>query len=377
MNRLLTTRRALARAVLLALLLIMGLPAPAQSARIKDIAQVDGFRDNQLVGYGLVVGLDGTGDTRRVRFTQQSIAAMLSRMGVRVDPTTLELRNVAAVMVTAALPALAGPGTPIDVVVSAVGDARSLAGGTLLLTPLSGTDGVTYAMAQGPVNTGGYGARGRAGSRFSKNHLNVGRIASGAYVERTVPMTVALNDVVTLLIKKPDYTTATRTAAAINTMLGDGVAAARAETAGRVLVTVPLADRENLASFVARLEVLEVTPDTAARVVVNGRTGTVVLGAEVRISPVAVAHGGLQVEIGEIPRVSQPAPASRGETRVVSDSRIAASEASGKLRVVEQGSSLGDLVRALNSLGAKPRDLVAILEAVQASGALHASLEVL
>ena len=380
-----------------ALALALTLPSGAgEAARLKDIARVEGVRANQLVGYGLVVGLDGTGDTRRVAFTLQSMTAMLSRVGVRADPSSLVLRNVAAVMVTAKLPPFVEHGTPIDASVSSIGDARSLEGGTLILTPLLGVDGQTYAMAQGAIQVGGYSAGGLSGSRVVKNHLNVGRIPGGGLVERAVPVELAEGGELRLVIDRPDFSTAqavadavTRSRAAPRAGSGRGRAAPAAEPAadapsparvlssGVVSLTIRESERGDLPSLIARLEQLQVTPDAVARVVLNGRTGTIVIGENVRISPVAVAHGGLRVEVEEQPQVSQPGPLARGTTAVTPTSTVRATEASSALKQIKSGATLAAVVSALKALGAKPRDLVEILQAIDASGALQGELEVL
>lgn len=376
--------RNAARTLLIALaaLTVLGTATDASAVRLKDIARVDGVRPNQLVGYGLVVGLDRTGDSQRVQFTLQSLTAMLSRMGVRIDPNDLVLRNVAAVMVTAALPPFAAPGTPLDVSVSSIGDARSLAGGSLLLTPLLGVDGKTYGMAQGGVQIGGYGVASRSGSRRQKNHLNAGRVPSGGTVERAVPIVLADGGKLLLNLDRPDFTTARQVASVLNkakAKLGatgdDDIA--RAVSAGTIEITIPADKTEQVAVFVADLESLDVTPSMVARVVIDGRTGTIVMGANVRISPVAVAHGPLNIEVKEAPEVSQPSPLGAGDTTTTSRSTVTAEEKADALKVVSPGASLASVVDALNALGARPRDLVQILQAIKAAGALHGELEVM
>lgn len=361
--------------------LALAVAGDAHAARIKDIAHVDGVRPNQLVGYGLVVGLDGTGDTKRATMTTQSLAAMLSRMGVRIDPEQLHLRNVAAVMVTATLPSMAQPGSSLDVIVSSIGNARSLFGGTLLITPLKGLDGRTYAVAQGPLQVGGFGAEGLSGSRFQKNHLNVGRIASGALVEQTVQVSIGDGEYLMIQLDAPDFATAEAVAKAINGAggtLGGGGTMAQAMSAAEIRISVPAAKRAAIASFIAQVEVIEVQPDAVARVVLNSRTGTVVMGENVRISTVAVAHGGLTIEVSETPQVSQPTgPFTTGTTVRTTQSAITATEAKDSLKLVQAGATLGDVVKALNTLGATPRDLIDILQAIKAAGALHGELEVL
>lgn len=372
------------RRIIIVLAALFALPffdsSPAQAARIKDVARVDGVRANQLIGYGLVVGLDRTGDSQRSVFTIQSMSAMLSRVGIRMDPKQLVLRNIAAVMVTAKLPPFAQPGTPIDIVVSSIGDARSLVGGTLLMTALNGVDGETYAMAQGPIQVGGFGAQGKSGSSVKSNHLNVGRIPGGATVERSVAIRLGDGQAITLLLDKPDFGTSSEVAQSINKAagaLGGAANMAKSVDGARIIVEVPAAARDNPADFIARMEVLEVTPDAIARVIINGRTGTMVMGENVRISPVAIAHGSLKIEVKEQPQVVQPLPLAGGNTAVQDQTDINVTERGGPIQVVPGGATLADVVGALNALGATPRDLVQIIQAIQASGALHAELEVL
>jgi len=281
------------------------------------------------------------------------------------------------VMVTASLPPFAQQGTKLDVVVSSAGDARSLVGGTLILTPLVGVDGQTYAMAQGPIHVGGYGSRGRSGSRLTKNHLNVGRIPEGALVERSVIASLEREGVLTLVLNKPDFSTMKAVVDAVNASLGGTLPAAVARHAGAVDIVIPEAARTRVPEFIAALEVLDVVPDTVARVVLNPRTGTIVVGSDVRISPIAIAHGGLKLEISETPDASQPQALAQGQTVVTSTSELRADEARGGMRVVQPGTTLSDLADALNALGVPPRDLVSILESIAAAGALHAQLEVL
>ena len=365
---------------MVALVLLMA--TPSYAARIKDVARFDGVRPNQLIGYGLVVGLDQTGDSRRTSFTSQSLTAMLSRMGIRIDKSDLLLRNIAAVMVTASLPPFAQPGTPMDISVSSIGDARSLVGGTLVMTPLKGLDGQVYAMAQGPIQVGGYGVQGNSGSRRVKNHLNVGRIPHGGIVERPVPIQLAADGKLKIHLQIPDFATAQLMTNAINqaaTQLGAGAGTklASALSSGTVEVTIPQGRAAEVPAFIADLEVLTLTPNAIAKVVINGRTGTVVVGAEVQIAAVAVAHGALTIEVTEAQEVSQPNAVATGTTTVTADSTVEANEAPGTLRVVEPSATLASVVDALNALGATPRDLVDILQAIKAAGALHADIEVL
>jgi len=358
----------------LALLAAMLFAAPASAERIKDISNVHGVRSNQLFGYGLVVGLKGTGDTIQSRFTTQSLAAMLGRQGVRIDPREIQVRNVAAVMVTAELPPFARSGARLDVVVSSIGNARSLSGGTLLFTPLKAADGNVYAVAQGPVSVGGFDLQG-GGSSLSRNHTTAGRVPQGALVEREVPMNLAGREEILLDLVQPDFTSAARIAEAINAALKAELA--EADDPGRVRVRLPEEQRGKLVALVAQIEALEVAPDAVARVVVNERTGTLVMGEAVRIAPVAVSHGSLQLEIRSVPVVSQPEPFSRGTTVTTSAEELSAQEQPGTLRLVERGATLGEVVRALNAIGASPRDLIDILQAIRAAGALPARLEIL
>jgi flagellar P-ring protein precursor FlgI len=355
----------------LTIVMIFAFAVPVDAARVKDIARLQSDRDNMLTGYGLVVGLANTGDTEQALFTVQSIAAMLSRMGVRIDHKRLRTRNVAAVMVTTRLPSFATSGARIDVVVSAMGNARSLVGGTLLLTPLKAVDGKVYAIAQGSLAVGGYSA-GASGTRVTKNHPNVGRIPGGAIVERGVAPKMNGRKSLTYVLARADFTTASNLAKAIASA---GVEA-RAVDGRRIEVTIPENMRDNVVSLVAKIEAVEVETDVVARVVVNARTGTVVMGSKVRISPVGVAHGSLTVEITTSPVVSQPGALSGGETVVTPESRVSAIERRSGLRIVDGGASLEDLVRALNALGATPRDLIDILQAIRAAGAMNAEIEI-
>jgi flagellar P-ring protein FlgI len=344
----------------------------ARADRLKDIAVVRGVRPNQLLGYGLVVGLQGTGDDSSTSFTVQSIVSMLRKLNIRVDSGQLTVRNVGAVVVTGTLPPFARAGGRFDVTVSSIGTAKSLQGGTLLPTPLSGADSRTYAIAEGALSLGGFEAEGRTGGGVRKNHTTVGRIPSGAIVEREVPVELGKGGEILVALREPDFTTATRVAAAVNTALGG--AAARASDPGTIVVRIPAG--KSPVDLVAMLEALEVTPDVVARVLVNERTGTVVMGEGVRLSPVALAHGGLTVEVKETLTASQPPPLSAGKTVVVPNSEVKATEAPGQVKELAGAATLGDVVRALNALGVTPRDLVAILQGLKAVGALRAELEV-
>ncbi|MFO0512066.1 MAG: flagellar basal body P-ring protein FlgI [Gammaproteobacteria bacterium] len=353
------------------------LVTPAHAERVKDLASVAGVRSNQLVGYGLVVGLDGTGDqTSQAPFTIQSIKNMLAQFGITVPPdSNPQLKNVAAVTVQAELPPFAKPGQTIDVQVSSIGNAGSLRGGTLLLTPLRGADGEVYAMGQGTLIVSGFGVSGRDGSRIALNVPSGGRIPGGATVEREVPSDFATAPVITLNLNSPDFTTATRLAEGINRMLGAGTAAA--VDAVSVKVAAP-ADPSQRIAYVATLEQMEIQPGEApARVIVNSRTGTVVIGSNVRVLPAAVSHGSLSVTITERQDVSQPNAFGQGETAVVPRSEIDVKQPEGRMFKFEAGVNLDAIVDAVNRVGAAPGDLVAILEALKQAGALRAELIVI
>ncbi len=349
----------------------------ASAERIKDVASVAGVRPNQLVGYGLVVGLDGTGDrTTQVPFTVQSLDSMLRQFGITIPPgTNLQLKNVAAVAVHAELPPFAKPGQRIDVTVSSLGNAKSLRGGTLLMTPLRGIDGKVYAVAQGDLVVGGLGVEGADGSRVTVNVPSVGRIPNGALVERPAPTTLASDGTVIFNLHRPDFTTARRVADAINDAIGPGTA--RALDAVSVQVHAPRDPGQQVA-FLSVLENLTLEPGEApARVVVSSRTGTVVIGSHVRVTAAAVSHGNLTVTITERTRVSQPAPFSQGETARVPESSIQVEEEKAHMFLFPEGVTLAQIVEAVNRVGAAPGDLVAILEALREAGALRAELVVL
>jgi flagellar P-ring protein precursor FlgI len=365
-----STAKALAGA--LALLLLPALAAA--QVRIKDIADVEGVRQNQLVGYGLVVGLPGTGDRlRSAVFTRQSLVGMLERLGVNTRDLDrqLDTRNIAAVMVTANLPAFARPGSRIDVAVSSLGDATNLTGGTLLVTPLLGADGEVYAVAQGSVVTGAISARGQAGS-VQRGVPTAGRIASGAIVEREVPFALTEQGRLRLALRNPDMTTARRIAAVINRAAGAGTATAT--DPGTVVLNTAGRD---VPALIAQIEGLTVTPDHVARVVIDEATGTIVMGANVRISTVAIAQGNLTIRITEQPQVVQPNPLAGGQTAVVPRTQIEVDDQNTRRMGILPGTvTLEDLVRGLNGLGVGPRDMISILQAIRAAGALQAELEV-
>ncbi len=346
----------------------------ALAVRLKDIAEINGVRKNQLVGYGLVVGLDGTGDGKKAAFTLQSMASMLEKMGVTIDQKDIQVKNVAAVMVTTTLPPFSRRGNRLDVLVSSIGDAKNLQGGTLMLTPLKGVDGKIYAIAQGPVNTGGF-AVGGAASSVVKNFPTVGRVLSGAIIEREVPN--AFNDQENLMfsLHNPDFNTAARVVETINAQFAQPIA--RAEDAGTIEIRIPDQYLGNTVPLLASLSTLEVEPDNDAKVVINERTGTVVMGEQVRISTIAIAHGNLSIVVKEEADVSQPLPLSRGQTVVSPNTRLDVQEDANQLMVVPKGVSIGQVVKALNALGVTPRDLIAIFQAIKAAGALQADLEVI
>jgi flagellar P-ring protein precursor FlgI len=358
--------------ILLAHLLI---PAQAESARIKDIAKLEGVRTNQLVGYGLVVGLNGTGDSASAKFTVQSLGSMMERLGVTVNDDDVKIKNVAAVIVTAELPPFAKAGSTIDVMVSSIGDSKGLSGGSLLMTPLKGPDGNVYAVAQGALVVGGLAFGGKAAS-VQKNHPTVGRIPSGALVEREVPFHLNTEGgTLSYRLGYADFTTVSRMVSVINKRFDSTIASA--SDSGSVDVVVPLEYQGNVVEFIADLEGLDVRPDNVARIVVNEKTGTIVIGDDVRLDTVAVSHGNLSLVISESAQVSQPNAFAQGKTVEVPTTEIEMVEEEGNLVVLEMGVSIGDVAKALNSIGATPRDLIAIFQAIKATGGLHAELVIL
>ena len=368
----------LAWACFLAWVLVLAVlwPVQAQATRIKEVAAIQGVRSNALTGYGLVVGLDGTGDqTTQTPFTTQSLQAMLQQMGVTVPAgASMQLRNVAAVMVTAQLPAFAQPGQTIDINVSSLGNAKSLRGGTLIATPLKGADGRIYAMAQGNLIVGGAGASA-GGSKVQINHLSAGRIPEGATVEASVPTPLLEGSSIQLGLNAADFNTARSVAQAINAAKGAGVAMARD---GRTVSVAVPADPGERIGFLADIENLRIElAKPAARVVLNARTGSVVLNESVTLGACAVAHGSLSVTISSTPQVSQPAPFSQGQTTVTEKTDITITQQGGALMQLPAGAKLADVVRALNALGATPQDLLAILQAMRTAGALQAEIEVI
>jgi len=362
--------------IIILLLIFWGviLISTADASRIKELAQLEGVRSNQLVGYGLVVGLNGTGDSTSTQFTIQSLVSMLERLGVTVDPNKVKIDNVAAVVVTAELPPFSRAGNTIDVSVSSIGDAKNLAGGTLLMTPLKAADGKYYAVAQGSMIVGSLAFGGKA-AKVQKNHPTAGRIPDGALVEREVPFAFSEQRDLNYRLKDSDFTTVSRMSAAVNKHFGGQVA--HSVDAGQMQVLVPATYQDRVVDFVAELERLNVIPDTLARIVVNEKTGTIVMGEGVRISTVAVSHGNLSLVISEQSNVSQPNAFSDGKTVVTPQTDVGVVEDEGNLVVLEQGVSIGDVAAALNAIGATPRDLIAIFQAIKAAGALYADLVVL
>ena len=374
-------RRALYIRLLAAFLGATLLVAPAAPAfafsRVKDLVEIEGIRDNMLVGYGLVVGLNGSGDSlKNAPFTQQSLQTMLERMGVNTRGTAMQTKNVAAVMVTANLPAFAAQGNRIDISISALGDAKSLQGGTLLVTSMFGADGQIYAVGQGPVAIGGFTASGDAAS-VTRGVPTAGRIANGAIVEREIGFSLASQHTLRLSLRNPDLTTASRIASAVNAYLGGGVA--EATDPSTVRLTIPNGYPHGVMGLLTDLEQVKVDPDETARVVIDEQSGVIVMGADVRISTVAIAQGNLTIRVTETPQVSQPQPFSNtGTTTTVPRTQIAIDDGKGnKMAVLHEGVSLQSLVDGLNALGVGPRDIISILQAIKAAGALQAEIQVI
>ncbi len=367
------TSRAGGLGLIPTLALLLLLPASAGAERIKDLANIRGVRDNKLIGYGLVVGLAGTGDTDKTRFTYQSVLSFLKRAGIRVDARGLKLKNVAAVTLTATLPPYARAGTKLDVTVSSLGDSKSLTGGVLLASPLKAADGHTYALAQGPVTVGGFSVGGRGGGEV-KNHPTVGRVPHGAMVEREFAVDAFKDSKLTLQLNEADWTTAARLRKTIDQNLGGDFA--KALDSRTVEVKVPPAYAKQPVELVALIERLQVNPDGIAKVVINERTGTVIIGQDVRVAPVAVAHGNLTVSVRAQERVVPAAPFTAGESQTEKNATLDVEEEDRRLMAVKRGADLASVVQGLNELGASPRDLITILQAIKQAGALPAVLEV-
>jgi flagellar P-ring protein FlgI len=379
---------------LIVLLLCFIGPSAGYSARIKDISSIKGIRQNQLFGYGLVIGLFGSGDKGGTTFTQKGLANMLQHMGITVNPEDIKAKNVAAVVVSAKMQPFARIGQKIDVTLSSIGDAKSLLGGTLLLTPLKGVDDKVYALAQGPVVIGGYAAGGAAGGGVAKNHTTAGRISGGATIEREIPLSIMDKKELTILLNNPDFNTANRIANAVNAQMQAHIATPM--DSGTLEFKIPEKFNNNIVSLIAQIGEIEVRPDSIAKVIVNEKTGTVVVGENVRILRVAVAHGNLSIQIKEQKNVSQPrafAPSGRGvapqqmkggtvvapggSTVVTPESHVSVAEEDSRLLLIPEGRTIGELVNALNAIGVTPRDLITILQAIKAAGALQGELEII
>jgi flagellar P-ring protein FlgI len=351
-------------------------PLDGATSRLKELASLEGVRDNQLIGYGLVVGLAGTGDKRQTVFSAQTLSNLLERMGVSVNPQSMQVRNTAAVMLTANLPAFAQPGVRIDVTVATAGDSTTLQGGVLLLTPLKAADGQVYAVAQGPVVTGGFVA-GRGGNQQMVNHPTTGRIPNGAIVEKSAP-SLAPTGQVRLQLRQSDFTTAARVAAAVNKEFSEASPSlAHAENSALVCVRIPAEYEHRSVEFVAMVENLEIEADRLAKIVINERTGTIVMGKDVRVAPVSILHGALTVDIQTSYDVSQPAPFGEGNTAVVPNVGLDVREEQARNIMLEPGATIEELARALLAIGSTPRDIIAILQNLRAAGALEAEVEVI
>jgi flagellar P-ring protein precursor FlgI len=360
--------------VISALCVVMASSPLAAATRIKDVAAFEGVRDNQLVGYGLVVGLNGTGDRNQTFFSTQTLANILQRSGIIVSPDQVRVKNIAAVMATATLPPFIRQGSRIDVTVSSIGDAQNIQGGVLIMTTLRAADNMVYATAQGPVALGGYSAGG-TGNRVQINHPTVGRIPNGALVEKAVEVEFGGKSSLNLVLYSSDFTTASRAARSINDLVGAKVASA---VDGRTIaVAVPAEYSSRAVEFMALVENAKMDVDLPARVVMDEKTGTVVMGKDVKIAEVSIIHGSLSLQIGSVFAVSQPQGFSQGQTKVVPETTVAAQEDKSKTVTLREGASVEEVVRALSAIGAGPRDVIAILQAIKAAGALQAELEII
>lgn len=355
-------------------LVLLAASLAGAAVRIKDLASIEGVRENQLLGYGLVVGLNGTGDRQQTVFSTQSLSNLLRRMGVNVEPTGLRINNIAAVMVTATLPPFAGPGAKLDVTVSSIGDARSLQGGTLLLTALKAANGETYAAAQGPLSIGGFAA-GRGGANVQVNHPTVGRVPQGGLVEREAPSIPPDPAGFRLQLRQADFATASRMKDAL--LIEFPEARIKAESSGSLRIAMPESYVDDPVAFLARLGAVEIETDRPARVTLNERTGTVVIGSQVRIAPVAILHGSLTVQIVTDYIVSQPTGFSAGQTTVVPQSTVQVNEEAASQGIIPAGATVEELVQALTAIGSTPRDIIAIMQSIAAAGALEAELQVM
>lgn len=347
---------------------------PDRLAKLRDISQIEGVRDNQLVGYGLVIGLNRTGDTQQTFFTVQTLANTLQRLGVQIAPGTVVVKNVAAVFVTATLPAFSSPGTNLDVTVSSVGDAKSLEGGVLLLTPLRAVNGQVYAEAQGPLTIGGY-SEGAAGNTKSVNHPTVGRIPDGGIVERETSVDLSTFRTVSLLLRNPDFNAAHDAAEIINKEFGRAVATA--VDSRRITVSVAQSGIVSVPTLIARIQNLSINSLVPAKVVMNERTGTIVMGGDVKLSPVSVIHGSLTIEVATSQVVSQPEPFSNGSTQVVTQTKLSVTDAPAKSIQMQAGASVQELIKGLHAIGSTSHEIIAILQAIKSAGGLQADLEVI
>ena len=368
-------KRTLRQALVALAVLACAVSTATATSRIKDLANIEGIRQNQLIGYGLVVGLNGTGDTlNNTPFTKQSLQGMLERLGVNIRGQQIRTGNVAAVMVTANMPPFATQGTRIDVTASALGDSKSLLGGTLLVTPLLGADGNVYAVAQGSLAIGGFQVEGEA-AKITRGVPTVGRLPNGAIIEREIEFSLATLGRLRLSLRNADFTTAKRIAIAVNDYIGAPVA--EPLDPSTVQLTLPQKFPQNLVAMLTEIEQLQVEPDQAAKIIIDERSGVIVIGRDVRVSTVAVAQGNLTVTVSEAPQVSQPQPFARGRTVVVPRTSVHAVEDGKKLALVHEGVSLQQIVDGLNALGIGPRDLITILQAIKAAGAVQADIEVM
>ncbi len=358
------------------LALLLSFASLAFATRIKDIAYVKGVNDYQVIGYGLVVGLNGTGDSQISIFTEQSVASMLKRFGITVPQSQIRMRNVAAVMVVSSIPAFSSNGASVDVTVSSMGDATSLQGGALLLTSLIGQDGRTYATAQGPLSVGGFDIRA-AGTMVQRNFTTTGRIPNGGLVQQSPPIEFVNNWSLSLVLSQEDFTTASRVADVINQSNGSKIADAVDGGTINIQVPQPFQSKEKIVQFIAQIESLQVVPDVMARVVINERTGTVVVGQNVSVLPVAISHGNLNIEIQAYPVISQPAPFSQGQTVVTKEATAQVDQEDNSMVAINGAATVQDIATALNSLKVKPRDIIAIFQALKAAGALKADLVIM
>ncbi len=360
--------------IVLLVFLLMPVYLSSLNVRIKDISNFEGVRDNQLFGYGVVVGLEGTGDTTQNKFTFQTIANYLDKMGITMNPKDFQMRNTAAVAITAVLPPFPRIGSKIDVTVSSMGSAKSLQGGILLISPLRGADGNVYAVSQGALSIGGFNSSQGGGGGVRKNHSTVARIPNGAIIEKTIPFNFSALKYFTLNMNNSDFTTTNRVVNVINKSFGEIAYASDSRT---IKIMIPSKYSKNKVKMVALLENLKVSPDLKAKIILNERTGTIVFGENVKITKVAIAHGGITVTINPEFEVSQPQPMANGQTVITKKENIEVTEPEARFKIIENTTTIGDVVKTLNSLGATPRDIIAIIQAMKSAGALQADLEII